>query len=156
MTAALLKLLVPLASRWAERQEGVILQKGVPLTTDQIADALQIGILQPERVRLLAVEAMPWPLHPLLREAARRTGLLSDDTIGLTVRYGIFIRSDWWGNRRLIVHELAHTAQYERLKGVRDFLQQYLRECLEVGYPDGDLEQEARAIERRLCATSSG
>jgi hypothetical protein len=61
----------------------------------------------------------------------------------MALRYGIFIRSDCWQMRRLIAHECVHTAQYERLGGIGQFLGCYLRECLEVGYPSGPLEQEA-------------
>jgi hypothetical protein len=66
----------------------------------------------------------------LVGDAAEKTGLISPMTIGLTLRYGIFIRSEFWGERRLVVHELVHTAQYERLGGFRPFLEQYLRECI--------------------------
>jgi hypothetical protein len=69
----------------------------------------------------------------------------------LTLRHGIFIRADEWGDRRLVVHELAHTAQYERLGGFGPFLRQYLQECVTVGYPATPLEQEAKSIEREIC-----
>jgi len=51
----------------------------------------------------------------------------------------------------LVVHELAHTWQYERLGGLRPFLKQYLYECLVApGYPFGHLEQEAKSIEEEF------
>ena len=121
-------MVLPMACAWAEEQEAVILRDGVALTASQIADARHIGIAHPERVRLRVVEEIPLPLHPLLREAAEITGLISPRTAGLTLRYGIFIRSESWGERRLVVHELAHTAQYERLGGFQLFLEQYLFE----------------------------
>lgn len=92
------------------------------------------------------------PQHPLLRGAAERAGLLSPFTAGLTLRYGIFIRSDCWGERRLVVHELAHVAQYERLGSFTAFLERYLEECLSPpGYPYGPMEQEARKAEQEIC-----
>lgn len=145
------KTLLPLACAWAEEQEQIILREGVPLTKPLLADAQYIGITHPERVRLRVVEEIPQPEHPALRKAAELTGLLSPMTIGLTLRYGIFIRSDHWGERRLVVHELAHTAQYERLGGFMPFLQQYLHECITIGYPAAPLEQEAKRIEREIC-----
>jgi hypothetical protein len=51
----------------------------------------------------------------------------------------------------LLLHELAHVAQYERL-GMRRFLRQYLHECLTEGYPLGELEAEARDVTDRLAA----
>lgn len=152
ITRALLQTLMPLACAWAEKQESAIIRDGVALTASQVADARRIGVKQPERVHLRVVDEIPMPLHPLLRKAAESTGLVSPLTAGLTLRYGIFIRSDFWGERRLVVHELAHTAQYERFDGFRPFLEQYLLECITPGYPFGMLEQEAKRIENELCA----
>jgi len=153
ITQAVLKALIPIACAWAEEQEAIILRDGVALTTSQITDARQIGIVHPERIRLRVVGEIPIPLHPLLREAAETTGLISPLTAGMTLRYGIFIQAESWGERRLVVHELAHTAQYERLGGFRPFLEQYLYECVTPpGYPFGPLEQEAKRIEHEMCA----
>jgi len=55
------------------------------------------------------------------------------------------------GDRRLLVHELAHVAQYERFGGFRRFLFQYLQECINPGYPLGDLELEAKRAEESSC-----
>ena len=74
-------------------------------------------------------------------------GVVSGQTIGMTLRYGIYIRDDNLGNRRLLIHELAHVAQYERLGGFHAFLKQYLHECIDPGYPFGLLEQEAKEAE---------
>jgi hypothetical protein len=148
-----LKLVMPLACAWAEAQESVIVRDGVALTPNQIADARRIGVVAPERVRLRAVDQIPSPLHPILRFAGQKIGLISGATIGMTLRYGIFIRADHWGERRFLVHELAHTAQYERLGGFRPFLEAYLLECITPpGYPFGDLELEAKSIEYGMCA----
>jgi len=149
---AVVRMVLPLACAWGEEQEAVILRDGVALTASQIADARQIGVAHPECVRLRVVEQIPLPLHPMLRDAAEVTGLISPRTAGLALRYGIFIRSESWGQRRLVVHELAHTAQYERLGGFRAFLEQYLSECIiPPGYPFGSLEREAKRIERETC-----
>jgi hypothetical protein len=143
-------LLLP-ACEWAEEQESIILRRGVPLTTTQLADARCIGITHSDRVRLHVVEEVPSPRHPDLRRAAEMIGLLSPMTIGLTLRYGIMIRSDYRGERRLVVHELVHTLQYERLGGFMPFLRQYLHECITIGYPAAPMEQEAKRIEREMC-----
>ncbi len=153
MTKALVKVLLPLACSWAGKQEAIILREGVALTPSQLTDARRIGIHHPERVRLRVVEEIPSPVYPLFRGTAENLGLISPLTAGLTLRYGIFIRSDCWGDRQLVVHELAHTAQYERLGGFRPFLEQWLQECLDPpGYPFGPLEQEAKRIEHEVCA----
>lgn len=144
-------MLLPLACAWAEEQERAILRDGVPLTPAQNADARKIGVAHPERVRLLSVSDVPIPEHPALRAAAEATQLISPLTAGLTLRHGIFIRADCWGERRLVFHELVHTLQYERLGGFQQFLQQYLYECITIGYPAAPLEQEAVTTTARLC-----
>jgi len=147
-----LEALLPLACRWAAEQELMILQSGVALTEAQVDDARQVGVSQPDQVRLLIVDEIPIPDHPQLTAAAEETGLISPFTIGLTLRYGIFIHADHWGQRPLVVHELAHTMQYERLGSIQAFLRQYLHECITIGYPEAPMEQEAKKIEHEMCS----
>jgi hypothetical protein len=138
------EILLPLAAAWAAEQERAILQAGVALTESQLADARRVGVVQPERVRLLRVIRIPAPTHPILAAAATATNLISPATAGLTLRYGIFVRADCWGQRLLVMHELVHTSQYERLGGFEAFLRPYLLECITPpGYPYGPMEQEA-------------
>ena len=142
--------LLPLAAKWATAVEKRILREGVPLSEQEIADARAVGVREPERVRLLALARVPMPGDLTLRTAAAAIQFLTPATCGLTLRYGIFVRSDCWGDRRLVAHELAHAAQYERLGGIELFLRQYLSECLTIGYPDAPMEQEAIAAATRL------
>jgi len=66
---------------------------------------------------------------------------------GLTLNKAIFIKQNYWRNLRLIVHELAHTAQYERNGGL-SLLNQFIIEYPD--YPHGSLEREAIAIEEKF------
>jgi len=143
LTPAQFEQLLPLATAWAEEQESHILACGTALTPAQLGDAKQMGVAQPSRVRLLIVPSIPMPDHPVLSAAGAATGLISPFTAGLTLRYGIFIRSDMENDRSLIAHELVHTGQYERLGSIAAFLRQYLSECLTIGYPAAPMEQEA-------------
>jgi hypothetical protein len=130
---------------WAKWQERAIRRNGVPLNYALLADARRLGVRRPERVRVLAVQLVPGGMPALLRAIVRPLGLCSPHTSGMSLRYGIFVRSDCWGERGLICHELVHTIQYERLGGFWPFLKEYLFECLaEPGYPFGPLEQEAQ------------
>lgn len=135
--------LLPLAVDWAKEQESYISQNGIFLSNGQIKDARLIPVKHPEKVRLLKVNAIPLPDNPFLRTAAKSTGLITFKTIGLTLRYGIFIRSDYWNHKKVIMHELVHVSQYERLGSIFNFLQKYLQECIEIGYPQAPMEQEA-------------
>ena len=144
------QVLLPLACEWAEVQERHILDKGVALTREQIKDAKRVGVSHPKKVRLLKIYQIPLK-HPLLRAAVKVTQLISPNSIGLTLRYGIFIRSGLWGNRPLIVHELVHTFQYGQLGGFLPFLRKYLKECLTVGYSSAPMEHEANSIADEIC-----
>jgi len=136
--------LLPLAVRWAARQERRILRDGVPLTPEELKNAHALSISQPERVRLLCVKRVPWPGASILRAASETIGFQIGATCGLALGYGIYIREDCWRQPLLIAHELVHVAQYERLGGIELFLRQYLRECLTEGYDGSALENEAR------------
>ncbi len=147
-----LETLLPLATDWATEQERRILSEGVPLSDEEIADAKAVGVQKPERVRLLQVDAIPAPAHPTLRAACATINFLTAAPRGLTFQYGIFVRSDCWGNRDLVAHELAHTAQYERLGGIVPFLKSYIAQCATVGYHEAPMEQEAMMLAAHTCA----
>lgn len=144
--------LLPLAAQWAAEQERRVLCEGIPLSDDELADARAIGVRNPERVRLLRVDSIPVPVHPMLKAAAASINFITAAPRGLALDYGIFVRTDHWRNRELIAHELAHTAQYQRLGGIVPFLQTYLGQCATVGYEQAPLELEASAAADRICA----
>ncbi|MFL6530471.1 MAG: hypothetical protein ACJ8HU_07250 [Chthoniobacterales bacterium] len=145
----LVELALPLACAWVRSEEAHILRNGVTLSEAQVADARQIGIARPARIRICEVETIPPRLHPVLRFLARRFGMTFDGTIGMALGHGIYLQREHAVSRSLLLHELAHVAQYERL-GMRRFLRQYLHECLTQGYPLGELEAEARDVTESL------
>jgi len=151
-TLSQLEELLPLAAQWAAEQQQRVLCQGVPLTQEELADAKTIGVQNPERVRLLRIDAIPVPAHPMLREASASINFLTAAPRGLALGLGIFIRSDCWRDRSLIAHELVHTAQYQRLGGVIPFLQSYIFQCATVGYSNAPLEVEAINTAARICS----
>ena len=144
--------LLPLAAQWAAEQERRVLCEGVRLSEIELVDARAIGVRDPERVRLLRVDAVPVPAHPMLRAAAASINFLTAAPRGLALDYGIFVRADHWRDRALIAHELVHTAQFQRLGGILPFLQTYIFQCATVGYPNAPLELEAVATAARICS----
>lgn len=150
ITPQQLAALLPHAADWVAQLEASVLRDGEALNEEELALARKIGINFPEKIRLMRVATMPQPSDPTLAWAARETGLLGPKIAGVTFRYAIFVRSDYWREIRLVIHEMAHTQQYERFGGILPFLQQYISECLTVGYHNSPLELEARAVEKRL------
>src|SRR5206468_3870873 len=118
LASATVQLILPLVSAWVKCQEASILRNGVPLTSSLQADASRLGIKHAQRVRLRAIDQVPGGMPRWLRALVTPLGLCSPLTSGMSLRYGIFIRSDAWGDRRLVRHELVHTLQYERLGGI--------------------------------------
>jgi hypothetical protein len=143
--------LIPKGAIWAQQKEQEILQVGIPLSESQLLDAKLIPIMKPEKVRILKVSAIPLPDDPEVKFAAQAIKLITPHTPGLSVRYGIFLRDDYWHNREIVVHELIHTAQYERLGGIQEFLNQYVAECIKYGFSAAPLEQEAINRTRLIC-----
>jgi hypothetical protein len=69
---------------------------------------------------------------------------------GMTIGHGIFVLQDCLQNPNLIAHELMHVAQYERHGSLLAFLQQYLSEVNEYGYPAAPMEHEAIVFADKL------
>ncbi len=143
MLLKFLPLLLPVATLWVEREERKILERGFPLSPEGLMDAAKMGVAHPERIRLLMVERIPWLNGWFMRLLSRAIPTVSCNTVGLSLRYGIYIRSRYRDNRHLIAHECVHTGQYESCGSVAGFLRSYFTECLEVGYPDAPMEREA-------------
>jgi len=142
---------LPSACKWVLEQERFILERGVRLRGLQCSDAKRVGVIHPERIRLLYVEQIPVPVQPLLRAAAQAMKLNTPSTPALALGYGTYIRSECWGQRWPVVHQLAHVAQFERLGSIWAFMECFLYQCLVVGYPSAPMEQEAIAIAQRIC-----
>ena len=91
----------------------------------------------------MKVDKIPVLNSRLLGILSRFVPGVSDKTVGLTLRYGIYIRKAYWGDRLLVAHECVHTGQYERSGSVHAFLMDYFTECITDGYPSAAMEQEA-------------
>jgi hypothetical protein len=143
--------ILPLAVEWAEAKEKVILEHGTALSPQYMEDAKSVGVKYPERVRIYEVFQIPIPKHPILKAATEATQLISPATIGIALRYGIFIQHNFSNDRYTIVHELVHTMQCERFGGFYPFLKKYLWECIEIGYPEAPMEQEAVRVANQVC-----
>src|SRR5262249_34692343 len=116
-----------------------------------LARARRVGIVSPERVRVLLVGSIPRPEDPALQSACARLELLGPDTAGLTLGYGIYIRRSLGADRGLLPHALPHVAQYERDPTIDAYLEGCLRELVRYGYAlapfEVDADRAARASE---------
>jgi len=137
-----LRTLLPKAVAWAEQQSEQIGRFGEPLTDEELLLASRMGVANPRRIRVLTVADVPRPEDPALLAFAESVGFLDREANGLTLGYGIFVRS---GTRtpRLISHECRHVFQYEQLRSIEEFLRVYLAQILQFGYWKAPLEEDA-------------
>lgn len=148
LTKEILTRLLPIIGDWAELEEKSIFENGIPLSDYQIMDAVDAGVRKPDYIRLQKVIKVPIPSQ--LEQAIKLTGLINSGTIALTLGHSIYIRSDFWDNRKVLIHEFAHVMQHERIGNVRSFLSQYLTECLDYGFTAAPLEQEAIKVQQEV------
>ena len=133
--------LAPALARWSQSREREILKSGRPLSEDQIAFARQLGISQPENLRLEIRSRVPLPISIQLVSLARRIGFPLFHPSGMALGRGISATSD---DPALLRHEIVHLLQYQRLGGHKRFMHTYLFECLLHGYFEAPMEGEAR------------
>lgn len=134
------------AAKWVTRQQEIILESGVSLTSEQIVIASHVGVLRPEKIRILSVVRISPPDDPLLRKVAEEMNFLGPDTIGLTLGYGIYLREGYITDR-LLSHEFRHVQQYEVAGSIRAFAAEYIQQIFQYGYYDAPYEVDARAHE---------
>jgi hypothetical protein len=144
--ASALPLLTPKAIAWAEQRASEILAAGEQLTEQGLTLARRVGVVNPEKIRLLFVTQLPLPTDPMLREAALQTGLLGPNMIGLTLGHGIYI-CNGHNSPRLFLHECRHVHQYEQAGSIAAYLPQYLQQIVQFGYANAPYEVDARAHE---------
>jgi len=136
--------------KWAVLEEKRILEQGVKLNHPYVQIARNVGVNNPEKIRVLEVSEVPLPniqgLQTMLSDSN------TSNILAMTIRYGIFVRvPDWKSDRRMLTHELVHSMQYERAGSVEKFLSRYLFECLSVGISQTSSELEATSIEEKIC-----
>ena len=133
---------------WAEQQAHLIATSGRPLTQQELAIAKKVGVLAPEKVRVLVVPAVPFPEDSTIHAIGVQVGLVAERTGGMTLGYGIFICDDQIGRSDIWPHEFRHVAQYECFGSIKAFMFFYLKELLHFRYGPGPLEVDARNAEK--------
>ena len=139
--------LLPKAISWAEGEASRCADAGRELTERERDFARKVGVMHPERIHIITVDALPMPTDPPLRAAAEQTGLLGPGMVGLTLGHSVFICRGH-ESPRLLSHEFRHVYQYEQAGSIAEFLPGYLLQIVESGYSGTTFETDARAHER--------
>ncbi|MDP5191447.1 hypothetical protein [Rheinheimera baltica] len=130
---------------WASETEAAGVKVGEPLNEAQLALAREIGIKSPEKVRLVYVDAVPFPYHnPMLKLVGEATGFIGDGIINnaQVFGYSIYVRKDYPLNTPKLAHELVHVLQIERAS-LKQVITQHFADLVNYGYDNSPLELEA-------------
>lgn len=146
IAAIVATLTVPVIAVWSWWQEKRILQLGRHLTATELSFAVRLGIREPLRIKLLAVQRIPLPVPSLLVTWLRRHFDSLVDPAGMTLGHGIFMDAAYADCADIIQHELVHVRQHETHHGHILFMWRYLYECIAIGYENAPLEWEARTL----------
>ena len=145
---------MPATLAWATGLSATVLAQGKPLSAWQAADAVEVGVLRPEAVRILRVPGLPRPDCPHFCSLATQSGLDLTRSQGMALGYAVLIRHSALGDRRVLRHELRHVAQFEAAGSLSHFLEEYLAQMVLHGYRDAPFEVDARRHESRFMAAS--
>ncbi len=101
---------VPEASAGVREAEAIALQKGRPLSDEELILAQRVGVSHPEKIRIFFTSRFPIDENELHQ---------GGDIVALTMNYGIFVKPYVSLKREsyleIITHEFAHVVQFERL-----------------------------------------
>jgi hypothetical protein len=115
--------------------------KGRKLTNIEKKQAKQLGVKNPDTVRVVILDKFPEPTGHITnnshREGARAMGNI------------IMMKPHLKNDSVVLCHELVHVAQKDRM-GLRNFLKQIALEKHVLGYSKSLLENEAYALQQTI------
>ena len=133
--------LIPVALKWYSNVDKTLYGKGRILTKAEKKQAKQLGVRNPNAVRVVILDRFPEPGNHIANnshfEGARAMGNI------------IMMKPHLKDNSMVLCHELVHVAQKDRL-GLKGFLKQIALEKEILGYSGSLLESEAYALQRTI------
>ena len=131
------------AQLWVKQQEEKFSHSGRQLSIQEFFMAKAMGVQYPEQVRVVVIADFPIPTQQPLLNEYKNIGFTSPEVGGQAFGYTILIKPRYAGKDWLLLHELVHVAQFERI-GIKRFVARYLTELKTLGYRDSLIEIEAR------------
>jgi hypothetical protein len=137
---------LPLVVLWAKKHHDLIQEQGSELNEEGMELARSVGVAEPERIRVMLVDNIPFQEDPVVFSLAKSVGMLSGQVMGLTLGHALYIVKGY-ESTRLYSHEFRHIHQYEVLGSIGAFMEVYLEQVMKFGYHQAPLEQDARQFE---------
>lgn len=119
-------------------------------------DACRVGISNPEKVRILVSDTVPFPYDASLQQAVVEMGILGNTVKAALFGYGIWLHSDYSNSRYLLVCQLALLARREKMGTLEQFLRCYLKECMEERGGHCRMVREAYELADDICREGDG
>ena len=137
---------LPLVVLWAKKHHDLIQEQGAELNEEGMEMARSVGVAEPERIRIMLVDEIPFQEDPVVYSLAKSVGMLSGQVSGITFGHSIYIVKACQ-SARIYSHEFRHVHQYETLGSIGEFMEVYLEQVLMFGYHQAPLERDAREFE---------
>lgn len=118
------------------------MQEGQQLSQDGMALARQMGVSNPEKVRVIVGE-LPRSPSEKLKELMRNAGLDIESVAGLTFGHAVYLADPDGAFLSHLSHELCHVRQYEEHGSLELFLTEYVEQLIQYGYDNAPLELDA-------------
>jgi len=137
--------LLPQYITWAQKTNNEGLQQGGPLNKRDLLLAKKVGIKFPEKVRIIFVDTVPYPIdNPALKAMGESLGFIGEGIVNQAQAFGysIYVRKDYELDRPRLAHELVHVLQIER-SNFASVVIQYASDIAKYGYENSPLEAEA-------------
>lgn len=139
------KILLPQYIDWAYEIDRQGLESGTPLNAQEFSLATDIGIQDPDKVRIVYVDEVPFPYENFaLKTLGEALGFIGENIINnaQVFGYSIYVRNGYELNRPKLAHELVHVLQIERTS-LEHIITQHFSDLAEYGYDKAPLEVEA-------------
>ncbi|MBQ4810139.1 hypothetical protein J8M20_02280 [Pseudoalteromonas luteoviolacea] len=137
--------LLPQYIEWAYTVEEKGLMAGKSLSERELSLAKEIGITNPEKIKIVYVEEVPFPHENFaLKTLGEALGFIGEGIINNAQVFGytIYVRNGFDLNKPKLAHELVHVLQMERM-GLDNVVTQHFSDLAQYGYNNAPLEVEA-------------
>lgn len=130
---------------WAKETDKKGLIKGQALTPEQVLLARDVGVQQPEKIRIIYSDAVPFPYqNKALKALGEQLGLIGEQVTNnaQVFGYSIYVRNGYQLDRPKLAHEFVHVLQIERAS-LDQVVIQHLQDMAKYDYQNAPLEVEA-------------
>ena len=147
-------ILLPQYIDWAYETDRQGLESGIPLNAQELSLAKEIGIQNPEKIRIVYVDEVPFPYENFpLKILGEALGFIGEGIINnaQVFGYSIYVRDGFVLNRPKLAHELVHVLQIERTS-LDLIITQHFSDLAEYGYDKAPLEVEAFKANKKYAS----